>query len=397
MIRRFVAALLLAALPAAAQEPSDLPARLAQDGLAPTEAWLSALDSPDPTQNFALGAVRFLRAIEVTLQTRWLLGINADRTELPVLRLPVPPNPDPQPFTAEAIQSLFEDLVTDLTAARAPLEGIGDNDVVSLSLPLWNLWFDVNMNGTQDEGEALINIAGRALTGRGMTRTAEPVVTFDTADAAWLAAYTHFLSAFAELVLAFGPAVQIARVAEVSAQVDALAGDTPYTNAYDMMFGQQIDRIAMIYLSLKQQPDPAHTRAAHSHLLKMIAQNRVFWRRVAAETDNNGEWIPNDNQQQGMGLTVPPGTGTRWLAVLDDAEGLLTGDKLIPHWRLREGAGLNMRRMFEEPIPIDLAEWVHGIGLLPYIEEGDRVQRDSWLDFERLVRGDSLMFVVFLN
>ena len=85
------------------------------------------------------------------------------------------------------------------------------------------------------------------------------------------------------------------------------------------------------------------------------------------------------------------------MAVLGDAEALLNGDKLIPHWRLRGGAGLNLKRMFEDPVPVDLAEWIHGIGLLRYAEAGERVAPDSWLDFERLVRGDSLMFVVFLN
>ncbi len=397
MFRHFIAAVLIAASPAAAQDSPDISDRLAAEGLAPTEAFLVALDTPDPTQRFALGAVRFLRAIELTLQTRWRLGINADRTELPVLRLPVPANPNPQHFTPDAIQALFGALIQDLDAARAPLVSIGDGDAVSLTIALWDLWFDINMNGTRDEGEALINVAGRALTGRSMARTEDPVVTFDTADAAWLAAYTHFLSGFAELVLAFEPTEQIARVAAASEQMDLLAADTEYRNAYDMMFGQQVDRVAMIYFSLKQQPDPAHTRAAHAHLLQMIDLNRVFWARVAAETDNNAEWIPNDSQQQGMGLTVPPGTGDRWLAVLDDAEALLKGEKLIPYWRLRAGAGLNMRKMFETPVPVDLAEWVHGIGLLPFAEEGPRVSADSWLDFERLVRGDSLMFVVFLN
>jgi len=396
MLRRLVAALVLTALPAAAHA-QDIPARIAYDGLAPTEAWLAGLDAPDADQRFALGSVRFLRAIEKTLQTRWLLGINADRTELPVLRLPVPANPNPQPFTPDAIQTLFEDLITDLAAARAPLQSIGDHDAVSLSLPLWSLWFDINMNGIQDDGEALMNVAGRALTGRGVNRTTDPVITFDTADAAWLAAYTHFLSAFAELVLAFEPSEQIARVSEAAARMDGLAADSQYQSGFDMLFGQQVDRLAMVYFALKQQPDPAHTKAAHGHLIEMIAHNRIFWTRVSAETDNNGEWIPNDNQQQGMGLRVPPGTGERWLAVLGDAEALLTGEKLIPHWRLRGGAGLNLRKMFENPAPVDLAEWIHGIGLLPYAEEGERIAQDNWLDFERLVRGDSLMFVIFLN
>lgn len=389
-----LAALWLTALPAVAQDA--ITDRLRDEGLAPTEAYLAGVEAPDATERFALGAVRFLRGIEKTLQTRWLLGINAARTELPVLRLPVPANPDPQPFTPDAIEALVTDLIADLDAARAPLLEIGDGDGVSLPVALDDLWFDINLNGARDEGEGLVNVAGRALTGRGMD-TAGAVVTFDTADAAWLAAYTHFLSAFAELVLAFEPTEQIGRVIDASREMDALAGDTPYLNAMDMQFGRQVDRIAMVYFALKQQPDAEHTMAAHGHLLRMIAQNRVFWERVAAETDDTGEWVPNDAQTQALGLRVPEGTGARWLAVLDDAEALLNGEKLIPFWRLRAGAGLNLKRMFEEPVPVDLAEWVHGIGLMRYAEEGERVTRDSWLDFERLVRGDSALYVVFLN
>ncbi len=397
MFRSVAAALMLLALPAAAQDRTDIAASLRDAGLAPTGAMLAALPDPDATERFALGGVRFLRAIEVTLQTRWRLGVNAARTELPILRLPVPPNPAPEPFEPDDIGALFAGLIADLDAARAPLMTIADGDTVALPVALDDLWFDVNMNGVRDEGEALVNVAGLALTGRGLAGGTGARIVFDTADAAWLAAYTHFLSGFAELVLAFDPAGPIAEVAAASERMDALAGDTPFRNAMDMQFGQQVDRLMMVWLALKQQPDPAHTRAARAHLLKMIALNRLFWDRVATETDDAGEWIPNDAQTQALGLTVPPGTGERWQAVLDDAEALLNGEKLIPFWRMRSGAGLNLRRMLEDPAPIDLAAWAHGVGLLDYAEKGETVSRDAWLDFSRLVRGDEWMFVIFLN
>lgn len=397
MLRKLIPALFLAAAPAAAQDAAQISQMIAGSGLSATEDVLVASGRTDATTQFAIGGIRFLRAIEKTLQTRWRLGINAARTELPVLRLPVPPNATPDRFEPGDIEALFATLIGDLIAARAPLEAIGDADAVDLPIRITDLWFDVNNNGIRDEGEGVTEIGGMALTGRAVRVIDTPTIRFDTADAAWLAAYTHFLSGFAELVLAFEPTDQIARVAEASKAMDALAGDSQYQNAYDMMFGQQVDRAAMIYFALQRQPDPAHTRATREHLLRMIALNRVFWARVGTETDNRGEWIPNDTQDQALGMTVPEGTGTRWQAVLDDAEAMLNGTKLIPHWRLRGGAGINLRRLLEDPVPVDLAEWVHGIGLLPYAEEGQRVTPDSWLDFERLVRGDGLMFVVFLN
>jgi len=309
----------------------------------------------------------------------------------------VPPNPAPEPFTPDAITAIFATLIDDLAAARTPLLAITDTDAVDLPIAIRDLWFDINMNGSRDAGEAMTEIGGIALTGRAVSVMDTPVIHFDTADAAWAAAYTHFFSAFAELVLAFDPTAQIARVTAASRAMDAVAADSVYPNAYDMLFGQQIDRIAMVYLALKQQPDPAHTRAALADLLGMIAQNRIFWTRVAAETDNNGEWVPNDSQDQALGMTVPKGTGTRWQAVLADAEAVLNGTRLIPHWRFREGAGINLKSLMENPVPVDIAEWAHGIGLLPFIQQGQRVSTNSWNDFQRLLQGDGMLYVVFLN
>ena len=396
MFRHFIAVLILAATPAAAQDQPSISTRIARDGLAATETYMTAA-APDATTQFALGGVRFLRAIEKTLQMRWRLGINAKRTELPILRLPIPSNPNPDPFTPDAIRTLFAALIDDMNSARAPLDSITDSDTVDLPIDIQDLWFDVNMNGTRDKNEALTDIAGIALTGRTLGPQGDPILHFDTADAAWLAAYTHFLSAFAELGLAFDPTDQIARVADSAEFMDQIAADTPWSNALDMQFGQQIDRAAMIYLALQQQPDARHTRAARQNLLAMIAQNRILWTRIAAETDNSGEWIPGDSQDQGLGLPVPKGTGAKWLAVLDDAEALLNGTRLIGHWRMRQGAGINLRKLLENPIPVDIAEWVHGIALLPFAEEGERVSPGNWFDFQRMMRGDSMLFVVFLN
>ena len=55
--------------------------------------------------------------------------------------------------------------------------------------------------------------------------TAAPTIRFDTADAAWLAAYTHLLAGVSELALAFDPTPQIARVIGVADAAPALPGD----------------------------------------------------------------------------------------------------------------------------------------------------------------------------
>jgi hypothetical protein len=164
-----------------------------------------------------------------------------------------------------------------------------------------------------------------------------------------------------------------------------------------MMFGRQVDRLAMVWFALQQQPDPALTRAARDHLLAMVAANRRFWALVEAETDNRAEWVPNDRQTSALGIDMPPGTGAAWQAVLADAEALLTGRKLIPHWRLGPGAGINLARMFDDPAPVDIASWAQGSGILPWAEPGPRLTPEAWRAFTRIVGGDSVLFAVLLN
>ena len=395
MFKSVIAALFLSAATAAAQDVSHVSTTIAQTGLAATADSLQGATTPD--DQMALGAVLFLRGIETALQTRWRHSMTATGSFVPVLRLPVPPNPNPEPFAPGMVASLFTTLSTNLADARVALETITDTDQASLTLALDDLWFDIDMNGARGPREGMLQIAGASIGMRMPAVGTAPTVRFDTADAAWLAAYTHFLSAVGEVVLAFDPTEQIQRVQDASTAMAALGGGSNYGNAYDMQFGTEIDLAAMAYFSLQQQPDPAHTRAARAHLLGMIRQNRIFWARVDAETDNFAEWIPNARQTSALGITVPPETGATWQAVLADAEDLLEGRKLLPFWRMKTGAGINLKRLLDDPIPVDIVEWLHGIALLRYAENGERVSIENWRLFRSLVRGDAMLFAIWLN
>ncbi|MFD2857624.1 hypothetical protein ACFSZS_26825 [Seohaeicola zhoushanensis] len=120
---------------------------------------LAALPAPTPTERFALGGVRFLRAIEATLQLRWRMGMSGRTMDLPVLRLPVAENPNPEPFDPKFVEVMATDLLARMAEAEAPLDGIADADEVALRVNLADLWFDVNMNGARDKGEGVIEIA----------------------------------------------------------------------------------------------------------------------------------------------------------------------------------------------------------------------------------------------
>ncbi|MES2915536.1 MAG: hypothetical protein V4753_10495 [Pseudomonadota bacterium] len=393
-MRTLVLALFLAT-PAAAETISE---EIARSGLAPTEARLAALPSPSNEDLFALAGLRFLGGVEAALQLRWQTGVKADWSELPILRLPIPENPNAIPFQAADFTALIRNLDADMDASREALAQLGDKPF-ALEVRMADLWFDINANGTRDEGEALAAVTGMALGGgrRFGVAVEDPVITFDTADAAWLSAYTHFLSGFAATALAYDPEPAIQRVLDSSRAIYALWGDTPPNNAMDMMFGRQVDRAAMVLIALSKTPDKALAQKAYGHFLTMIEENRRFWSLVALETDNAGEWVPNDTQVSGIGLSMPPGTGARWQAVLADAEKALKGELLIPHWRFGAEAGINLKKVFESPPPVDLITWIQGEGLLPYAEKGPQMGMQSWRDFEDFVQGDAMLFAVFLN
>jgi hypothetical protein len=394
-MRSLAFALILAAAPAAAETLSQ---EIGRAGLGPTEARIAALPSPTNEDLFALAGLRFLGGIEAALQLRWQTGVQADWSELPILRLPIPENPNARAFAPSDLTALLTGLDARMEESRAALDQLGDKPF-ALDIRLADLWFDINQNATRDAGEDIGSVTGLALGGGRITgvQVEDPVITFDTADAAWLSAYTHFLSGFVSTAQAYDPEPAIRRVIDSSKAIHALWGDTPPKNAMDMMFGRQVDRIAMVLHALSKTPDKALAQDAYGHFVSMIAENRRFWSLVALEADNAGEWVPNDTQVSGMGLMMPPGTGERWQAVLADAEKLLQGELLIPHWRFGAEAGINLKRMFDDPPPVDLVTWIQGEGFLPYAEKGPQVSPASWRDFESFVQGDAMLFAVFLN
>ncbi len=378
-------------------EPSALSAEIASKGLKATEERLAALDTPTPPDLFALAGLHFLSGMESALQLRWQTGLQADWSELPILRLPIPQNPNARPFTGADLDTLLTGIDSDMEAARSALAQLGDRQF-QLEIRMSDLWFDINMNGVRDSGEDVSEVAGLTLGGgRGGVAVIDPSVRFDTADAAWLTAYTHLLSAFTKAALAYDPAAAVERVTASAAKMKEFHGTTPANTAFDMMFGAQADRVAIILYAMASKPDATLAAEAHEHLLQVIQNNRRFWSLVEIESDNDHEWIPNDRQVSALGLNMPPGTGKHWQAVLADAEAIVTGQLLVPHWRYGAEAGIDVSLMFKDPPQVDLVAMVQGEGFLPYVRKGPQASMQSWREFESLVWGDSLLFAVFLN
>ena len=377
-------------------------ALLPGESLEAAQARLAAIETPGADDRFALGAIGFLRGIEKSLQFRWQHNMAIKDFDIPVLRLPVPPNSDAAPFTPDLIVQLFETLRDDMAISQAALDSVGAAEV-AIELDLNAVWFDINMNDSRDDGEGMVEFGITTMMSRRQAQEflsqpqSEIPVRFDTADVAWLNAYTHLLSGLSELVIAFDPTEAIAKVLSSNQQMmDLMAGTRP-ANQYNMLGGSWVDRFAMVYGALNQQPIPANTRAAHSHFLEMIRQNKLFWAAVAVETDNQREWIPNASQTAALGFELPEGAAETWQAVLNDAEMLLKGELLVSFWRVEPVGGVNVNALFENPPVVDIVDWVQGAGLLPYIERGPTVSDRNIRLFDRMFSGDALLFAVLFN
>ena len=374
---------------------------IARNGLAATETRLAAAASRDPADAFGLGAVQFLRAVEQSYQVRWQTGLADPTGMLPFLRLPMEPSPEAAPFDPATLTRLFAQASAQLEAAQHILASVPEAADFGVEIDLADLWFDVNTSASRDPGEGVLDLLGPALLGWQWDQrdpaTPAPVIRFDAADAAWLSAYAQLLAGLCDLIRAYDPTEPITRVILARSQMEALGPITgdPILGTADRV--DSIDILAVVLATLDQKPDPALMLSARDHLLAMVADNRLFWARVAQETDNTNEWLPNDAQVSAFGIGLPQGTGTLWLAVLNDVEGILKGDLLVPYWRIGGQAGLNVGRMFTDPAPIDLAGWVQGWAALPYLQTGNLVAQDNLRAFESLIEGDAMLMALWLN
>lgn len=393
---------LLAPLWAGVTEAETISAEINRTGLAAVEARLAALPARTDADSFALGGVQFLRGVEISFQDRWRAGLTDRGAILPLLRIPIPANPAPGPFDPAAVVGIFAHAGDKLAEARATLTAIPDSDYgVEIAIP--DLWFDINGNATRDPGEGISEVLGATILGDPgeAAPNALPSVRFDSADAAWLAAYADLLAGLCDMVRAYDPTEPLTRIIAARAAMQDLGPTYP-----DFIFGrlsddprslESLDLIAVVLASLNQQPDRARMASAQAHLLAMVAENRLFWTRVEAETDDAREWLPNDHQHAALGVALPPGTGPAWLAVLADVEAVLKGDKLLPFWRVGAPAGINLGKIFADPAPIDLAGWAQGWAVLPYLQKGTLIGTDSLDAFDQLMQGQSMLFALYLN
>ena len=359
----------------------------------------------DDELRFGLGATQFLIAIEHMSQFMYRHGLEQPRGlqgAVPFLRFPLPLNPAPEPLTYEKMRGFLMASLSDLAAAQVTLAGMGSGDV-KLPVAIGLVRLDLDGDGTASEDEALWRVFDSTLGGGNITaQDAEAfVVVLDRGDAAWLRGYTHLLSALLEFPLAHdwqqGFDASFHMFFPRAGLPNAILDATPSNLFGDPSAASFADLIAFVHLMHWPVTEPKRMEAVLGHLENVVALSRESWTFILAETDDDSEWIPNPRQARGVlpGVPVTQETVDGWLLFLGEFDALLTGRKLIPHWRLEKG--INLRRVFTEPRTFDPVLWMQGSAALPYLEDGELTSSETWSRIMGLLQGNFLGYAIWFN
>jgi len=360
----------------------------------------------DDQARYQLGLLQFLRSVERLGGSLYRYGTLGE-LQLPILRLPVPRNPEPETIDYAKARAVLQQFMDGLAETEATLAKVKSENV-KVKVPFGLVRLDLDGNGKATEGEELWRLYARltrfpGVDGQNNKRQLEEwardfVITLDAGDVHWLRGYCHLLMAAGEFWLAHDSEELFNRTAHLIYP----KAETPYEflrhrpTGRDEMMTQILDGIAMIHLIRLEVSEPERLKKSHQHLVAVIAQSRQSWKLILAETDNDHEWIPNPKQGTVVGVTVSDEMVAAWLEFLEETEQLLAGKKLLPFWRDPQ-KGINLRRVFEEPRTFDLVLWVQGTAAAPYLEQGPQTKPETWQEFQQRFQGQFIGFAIWFN
>lgn len=367
----------------------------------------------DPASAYAAGAGEFFTALEILAGGLHRHGFESPQSfMLPLMRLPIPDNPDPEPLTYEQFRAILVAFRDRLETSAATLGSVPADADIGMVVDLTHAGIDLNEDGAIAPDESMAAIMASLSRGGISSDGAASSLTFrfDRADGFWLQGYAEFLMAQADFWLAHdfrtmfdGSFHMLFPRAKLPLQ-DVLV--PPAGDMGSSIFSSEwriADFISMVHLVNWPVVEPERRQAARRHLLEMIRLSRQDWKAIRAETDNDREWLPGP-QQKGenplTGLEVGEEQVEAWLATLTMAEDLLEGRKLLPHFRITAstGQGINMKRFFEEPKPFDLVLSITGPAIAPYLESGEIVTSGEFDQIQRQFGGGGfLTFALWFN
>lgn len=338
-----------------------------------------ASDGLNDEARFGLGMVRFVQSVEHLSQGLYRYGLQPPQSMLlPLVRLPVPVNRLPDPIDYKKFRALLQRFADDLAVADKVLSRVRAPET-KIVVDLATVRYDADGNGAVGEDERLSVVLARIMDIDIDEMAGVPtMVGFDVADAIWLRGYSHVLMALSEFLLAHDWRESF----DVSFHVFFPRAESAFQKALgprgDSFLASEVSIADLISFLHIRWPvaEPKRMRAVREHLKTVVALSRDNWAAINAEADNDKEWIPNPKQVAITGTAVTAEQIDAWHKVLDQADLLLDGKKLMPHWRMQEG--INLRKVFEKPQPFDLVLWITGPATMPFLEDGDVLTSAEW-------------------
>ncbi|MFT3780979.1 MAG: hypothetical protein QM790_03120 [Nibricoccus sp.] len=341
---------------------------------------LTAFAKPsDDAERFSLGVLQALQGLQQFADGAGKLGIKQSvGRSIPFFRIVPPASPASGPVelaTPDKVRALFSNLREALKKSNATLSKVGDTDF-KVQVNLSKIYLE-NKDGAP--GMPLADSLGRILGVRGEPEQ-DIIVNFDSADALWLKGYTHILTGFLEVFMSYDWSPvwnQCAYLLFTSPNpLPPLAKYAKPNQGPGMT--EWADLIAALHELRLDVKDSDGLKKAAFEFRSAIACSRTCWSRIQAETDNDHEWLPSPTQIGPRGAKVTQAEIDGWLAILSEVDAIITGKKLLPHWRILNGMGVNVARMIQTPPKLDLVLLVQGSAVVPYVEAGDVSNSVRW-------------------
>ena len=338
----------------------------------------------DTEAAFGVGAIKLTQALEHFSHTLYQHGFDLPNAQAAGIRsdITVPQNPNPQPFDYDGVRTMLATFVTELDDARISFDAAGKSGDYVIELNPLLVRVDANGDGHADDNETLAGLYA-LWTHRPITDIIGPAapdgppkfdyVGLDRADAFWFAGYTEVIAAQADFLLAH----------DFSSFVNSSfhrffpkAGFPmqPYGEGGSLVFGGDTDTaladlVAAIHTISWPVTDPAKLSGVRDRLKAVLAYSRQNWDAILAETDDNHELVPSPKQTSMIpDSSVTDEKVTAWRATLDEADKLLDGQLLVPHWRFKQG--FDLKAYFTEAKRTDLVMLLTGFDAVPYLKDG---------------------------
>lgn len=415
--------LLLAAFPAAWAQSGALAAaeRSLYEGRAAAAADVLAdgltVDPDDAAARLASGTVQTMTALETLAQDAFRYGLGGGSIEEAgqMLGVPVPRNPQAEQVGYDDLRATLERFHARLVAADATLapltELIGTDAGRSLEwrIELGRVRLDFDGDGVAEEPLSQMLAQARRVRPSEPGGAAEAIpIDADLGDALWLRGYLNLVAATLDAVLAYDAreawdaTAQLFFPRAITAIPYLSAPSEPRLGGFDAAL--LADVIALIHLIDLPLADADRAAAALARLRTTVAMSQASWRAILAETDDGREWLPNPSQSgvvpggpDGGPLAVEEEMVTGWLELMDELDAILAGERLVPYWRVTDGRGVNVRRVFLEPRAFDLILWIQGAAAQPYLETGTLTSAEEWARIRRAFGGRFATFAFWFN